>query len=65
MLHDFVGSFDLFAWFKDKTDHELPLYLSNFFNWAEVAMSVAAAFATRMIPLRYTAMLSNAAGLAY
>ena len=68
MLQDFVGSFDLFGlltWFKAKTDHGLPLYLSNFFNWTEVAMSVAAAFATRMIPLRYTAMLSNAAGLAY
>ncbi len=68
MVHDFIGSFDLsglLAWFEAKTHHGLPLYLSNFFNWTEVAMSVAAAFATRMIPLRYTAMLSNAAGLAY
>ena len=68
MLHDFVGSFDLFgflAWLQAESTHGVPLYLSNLFGWAEVAMSIAAAFATRMIPLRYTSMLSNAAGLAY
>ena len=68
MLHDFVGSFDLFgllAWIQAESAHGLPLYLSNFFGWAGVAMSIAAAFATRMIPLRYASMLGNAAGLAY
>ena len=68
MALNFVDSFDLFgllAWLQEESTHGVPLYLSNLFGWAEVAMSIAAAFATRMIPLRYTSMLSNVAGLAY
>ena len=68
MLEHFVGAFDLsglLAWFEAKTNHDLPVYLTNFLSWAEAALSVAAAFATRMIPLRYMSMLGNAAGLAY
>jgi CRP/FNR family transcriptional regulator, cyclic AMP receptor protein len=68
MLQNFVGSFDLFgflAWLQADSAHGVPLYLSNLFGWAEVALSIAAAFATRMIPLRYASMFSNAAGLAY
>lgn len=68
MAQDFVGSFDLFgllAWLQAESTHGVGLYLSDFFGWAEVAMSIVAAFATRMIPLRYTSMLSNVAGLGY
>jgi CRP/FNR family cyclic AMP-dependent transcriptional regulator len=68
MADNFVGSFDLFgllAWLQAESTHGVPLFLSNLFGWAEVAMSIVAAFATRMIPLRYTSMLSNVAGLAY
>lgn len=68
MAQDFGGSFDLFgllAWLQEESAHGVALYLSNLFGWAEVAMSIVAAFATRMIPLRYSSMLSNVAGLAY
>ena len=66
MTLNFVGYlFGLLAWLQAESTHGVPLFLSNLFGWAEVAMSIVAAFATRMIPLRYTSMLSNVAGLAY
>ena len=68
MAQNFLGSFDFFgllAWLQAESTHGVPLFLSNLFGWAEVAMSIVAAFATRMIPLRYSSMLSNVAGLAY
>ena len=48
MTLNFVGYlFDLLAWLQAESTHGVPLYLSNIFGWAEVVMSIAAAFATQ------------------
>jgi hypothetical protein len=68
MAQEFLGLFDLqalAAWWSGKTDHGLPVAASRVFGFVEVVSSIAAAYATRMIPLRFGAMLSNVAGLIY
>jgi len=68
MLQNLVNSLDvsnLVAWLQARIAHGFSPPVASLFNWIEVAMSVAAAFATRMIPLRYTAMFGNLAGLVY
>lgn len=68
MVQELASLFDvsaLTAWYAGKTDHGAPFFATRFFGGLEVLMSIAAAYATRMIPLRFAAMLSNVAGLVY
>ena len=53
----------LLSWFKGEPASAYSI-LGLVFKWAEVVMSIGAAYATRMIPLRFMAMFGNVFGLA-
>jgi CRP/FNR family cyclic AMP-dependent transcriptional regulator len=68
MFHDLavlLNSSDFSAWLAGKWAQGFPYFAFGAFNWFAALMSIAAAYATRMIPLRFTAMFSNLSGLVY
>ncbi len=52
------------SWIRDAPASPYSAYALDALGWGEVLMSVGAAYATRMIPLRFMAMLGNLLGLA-
>ncbi len=54
----------LISWVKGEPASAYSSLAINAFTWGEVVMTIGAAYATRMIPLRFTAMFGNLFGLA-
>ncbi len=55
---------EFIAWTEAELSHGYGLLVNFSLTWAEVFMSIGAAYAARMIPLRYMSMFSNMFGLA-
>ena len=54
----------LISWVRGEPAGVYSSFVMEAFKWAEVLMTIGAAYATRMIPLRFTAMFGNLFGLA-
>jgi CRP-like cAMP-binding protein len=54
----------LISWVRGEPASAYSSFVLEAFKWAEVLMTIGAAYATRMIPLRFTAMFGNLFGLA-
>ena len=54
----------LISWVRGEPASAYSSFAMNAFTWGEVLMTIGAAYATRMIPLRFTAMFGNLFGLA-
>jgi hypothetical protein len=55
---------EVLSWFRGEPASGYSSLAVQVFKWAEVLMSIGAAYATRMIPLRFMAMFGNVFGLA-
>ena len=54
----------LISWVRGEPASAYSSFVMEAFKWAEVLMTIGAAYATRMIPLNFTAMFGNLFGLA-
>ena len=54
----------LISWVRVEPAGVYSSFVMEAFKWAEVLMTIGAAYATRMIPLIFTAMFGNLFGLA-
>lgn len=54
----------LISWVRGEPASAYSSFVMEAFKWGEVLMTIGAAYATRMIPLRFMAMFGNVLGLA-